>query len=490
MITHPYIKYGIALIMEENSLHNQNEISEVHILNEIKKGLNTFRLKPHYSWEGRETVEYAYTDEDGSAKEYKYLSPHIITTDIQAKNMKGAALKYIEEASHDNDGFLAKNEKIGMSEVPIVGEFASFSKTIGRGGPKATKKEQGFGLVTTLTQYKPAIARSCLIPDLEIPDLIDFICIFKRILFIATEGLFTGNVKIEETKKGKEYIPKRPQIERGNFPHAPQSEMLGSIALLGAIGELGKEANFSEMVKKVLEKLKGCSIYMVKYGEAKSFSFNQYIIELAQNSMLNSVVDSIYYSNLYNQDRRSWDNSEYQKFDLFASRFLLLFNRPSFKDFLSFRAEYPSQIEILITTYFKKIEKMDKQIIYSAKSLGRWLNAVAYKAAVEDKESKLDLKQKKSKILVEIESSIFAAKTPDALFAQTITRAGRLANSDAPAEASLFIEEALIGNLDLNTVKNMLIAFSRIRTLKNSTSSEDSTTISQEDKTCTDFSQI
>ena len=27
MISHPYIKYGIALIMEENSLHSQNDIS-------------------------------------------------------------------------------------------------------------------------------------------------------------------------------------------------------------------------------------------------------------------------------------------------------------------------------------------------------------------------------------------------------------------------------------------------------------------------------
>lgn len=490
MTTHPYITYGKALVIEENSLNNQSDIHLRHIVDEIRKGLNTFRLTPNGSYEGKETISYEYTDEDGSAKNYKFLSPHIITSDIQARNLKGSALKYIEEAQKADDSLLERSEKIGMSEVPIVGEFSSFSTKIGRGAPKSSKADQGFGLVTSLTQYKPAIANTCLIPDLELNDMVDFIRIFKRLLFIATQDLFIGKVKKEITKNSEKFIPKRPKIERGNFPNAPYSQVLGSIALLGSIGELSKEEEYSDIVANVLDKLKNRSIYIVKYGDAKSFTYSQYVIELAKSAKLSSVVDSIYYSALYNQDRRSWDNTEYQKFDMFASRFLQLFNRPAFIDFLSFRAEYPQPIELLMTTYFNKIENMDKKIINSVKCLGGWLNGVAYKAAIEDKESKLDIKQKKSKILVELESSIFAAKTPDALIAQTITRAGRLSESDAPAEASLFIEESLCGNIDLNVAKNMLIAFSRIRTLKENTPLETSSIVSQVDENNDDFSQI
>lgn len=494
MTMHPYIKYGIALVMEENSLHNQSDIHIGHIVDEIRKGLRTFRVTPNGSFEGKDSVSYIYTGEEGSAKNYRFLAPHVITTDIQARNLRGSAQRFITDSYDADDSILDRNEKIGMSEVPVVGEFSSFSSKIGRGSPKSSKADQGYGLVTSLTQFKPAISNSCLIPDLDVNDMVCFIQIFKRLLFIATEGLLVGNVKKEVTKSNVKYIPKRPRIERGNFPNAPHNQVLGSIALLGSIGELGKEKEYSEMVSNVLEKLKERAIYIIKYGDAKSYSFSQYVIELAKTAKLNAIVDSINYSVLYNQDRRSWDNTEYQKFDMFASRFLQLFNRSAFKDFLSFRAEYPHPIELLMKLYFNNIEKMDKKIIESVKCLGGWLNRVAYKAAIDDmdknKESKLDLKQRKSKVLVELESSIFAAKSPDALIAQTITRAGRLSDSDAPVEASLFIEETLCGKIDLNVAKNMLIAFSRIRTSKENTSQELSSIDMQEDKVDEDYSQI
>ena len=380
MITHPYIKYGIALVMEKNSLHNQNEICLKHIVDEIQDGLNSFRLKPCCNWEGQKTVRFTYTNEDGSARVFKFLSPHVVTTDKQAQNTKKSALNYINQSQGAGTDFLSKGEKIGMSEVPIAGEFSSFSDKIGRGSAKTTKMIQGFGLVTTLTQYKPSISNSCIIPDLDVPDMIDFIRIFKRILFVETDNLFIGDVKQE----GDKFVPKRPKIQRGNFPNAPISNSLGSIALLATIGDMGKKADYSDVVKHILDKLKDVSFYIIKYGDAKSFRFNHYIIDLAKAAKLSSVVDSIYYSCLYNQDKRSWDNTEYQKFDMFASRFLQLFNKASFKDFLSFRAEYPFQIVILLTTYFNKMEKINKSIIESVKSLGLWLNKVAFLSATEE----------------------------------------------------------------------------------------------------------
>lgn len=66
-------------------------------------------------------------------------------------------------------------------------------------------------------------------------------------------------------------------------------------------------------------------------------------------------------------------------------------------------------------------------------------------------------------MLVELESSIFASKSPDALIAHTIARAGRLSATDAPAEASLFLEKVACGALTLEQGKNLLIAFSRLK---------------------------
>lgn len=485
MITHPYIKYGIALIMEENNLHDQSDISLDNIIDEIEKGINSFRLMPKCNYVGKESISFVYTDYHGGAEEYRFLSPHIITKDIKANNLVSSAHKYVEFKNDAKISLWSSNEKLGMSEVPIVGEFSSFSGNIGRCAPKASIAIKGYGLVTTLTRYKPSISNSCLIPDLEIDDMIDFIRVFKRLLFTSTTDLFIGRV----VKKSNKFVPQRPKIVKGNFPNAPKSEILGGVALLGALGELVKDAEYSDIVEHVLDRLKETSIYVISYGDAKSFRFSHHIVELAKKSKLCSVVDSLYYTKLYNQERRTWNNTEYKKFDLFASRFLQLFNRPSFKDFLSFRTEYLAQIEILFITYFNKIENMDKEIISSAKSLGSWLNKIAYIAAINDRESNVDVKQKKSKILVELESSIYSAKTPDALVAQTITRAGRLSNLDAPAEASLFVEETLSGNIDLNIAKNMLVAFSRIMTNKNMSGQNDDFDEEKEEES-EDYSQI
>ena len=180
-----------------------------------------------------------------------------------------------------------------------------------------------------------------------------------------------------------------------------------------------------------MESLKGTEIYTIKYGSADVFTYNHHVIDLAKESKLRAIIDSLYYSKLYNQDRRKSSNSEYQKFDLFTSRFLQLFNKAAFRDFLSFRAEYPYNIEILFTTYFTKMEKINLKIVQSAKILGKWLNNVAYIAAKNEvsEESPTyweEINKTKAKVLVELESSIFSAKTGDALLAQAITRAGRL----------------------------------------------------------------
>jgi len=506
MTTHVYLKYAIALLMEEYGLRTEQEITFKEIKEELEKGLNAFSVKPIGDYCGQTKVQYGFTKEKNDAKKFIFLAPNTITSEMKASNLYNAVCKTCSEENIE----LLKTHDISQSEVPISGEFNRFTDngTIQRGKSKATVFDQCLALITSTTALKPCLQyksgagkismdNTCLIPDLGITDLQNFIKLFKRIRIQKLDSsLMVGKVKCEKGKTLK-YIPKRPNIFNGNFPNAPHSSALGSIALLGAIGEMTKEKDVSELANKVLESLKDCNFYAIKYGDASVFSFSHSIIRLAERGKLRRIVDSLYYVELYKEGRRSTSNAfEYQKFDLFASRFLQIFNRPAFKDFLAFRAEYPYEIELLLNTYFCDMEKIDKEIVISAKELGKWLNYVAYNSAEKEvgKSDWDDLIKAKTKILVELESSVFSAKSGDALIAHTITRAGRLSSSDAPAEASLFMEKAASGELPLEQAKNLLIAFSRLKSKKEEADkaySNDNQSIKNENEEMTeDYSNI
>lgn len=506
MTTHVYLKYAIALLMEEYGLQTEQEIKFKEIKEELEKGLNTFSVKPIGDYCGQTKVQYGFTKEKNDAKKYIFLAPNTIASEMKASNLYNAVCKTCSEENID----LLKAYKISQSEVPISGEFNAFSDSgnIGRGKPSATVFDQCLALITSTTALKPCLQyksgtgkismdNTCLIPDLDLSDLRNFIRLFKRIRIQKLDSsLMAGKVEYEE--KTLKYKPKRPNIFNGNFPNAPHSSALGSVALLGTIGEMTKEKDVSELAKKVLESLKDCNFYAIKYGDASVFSFNHSIIRLAEKGKLRRIVDSLYYIVLYKEGRRTTNNAfEYQKFDLFASRFLQIFNRPTFKDFLAFRAEYPYDIELLLNTYFCDMEKIDKEIVTSAKELGKWLNYVAYRSAQQEVGTSSgwdDLIKAKAKILVELESSVFSAKSGDALIAYTITRAGRLSGFDAPTEASLFMEKAASGELPLEQAKNLLIAFSRLKSKIEETdkvTSNDNQSIENENEEMTeDYSNI
>lgn len=507
MTTHVYLKYATALLMEKYGLQTEQYITFKEIKEELEKGLNAFSVKPTGDYYGQTKVQYDFTKEKNDAKKYIFLAPNTIASEMKASNLYNAVYKICSEENVD----LLKAYKISLSEVPTSGEFNNFSDSgnIGRGKPSATVFDQCLALITSTTALKPCLQyksgvgkismdNTCLIPDLNITDLQNFIKLFKRIRIQKLDNsLMVGNVKCEKGKTLK-YIPKRPNIFNGNFPNAPHSSALGSIALLGAIGEMTKEKDVSELAMKVLESLRDCNFYAIKYGDASVFSFSHLIIRLAERGKLRRIVDSLYYVKLYKEGRRTTSNAfEYQKFDLFASRFLQIFNRPAFKDFLAFRAEYPHDIELLLNTYFSDMEKIDKEIVTSAKELGKWLNYVAYRSAQKEvgtSSSWDDLIKAKAKVLVELESSVFSAKSGDALIAFTITRAGRLSGFDAPSEASLFMEKAASGELPLEQAKNLLIAFSRLKSKIEETdkvTSNDNQSIENENEEMTeDYSNI
>ncbi len=484
---HPYISYGQALVMAENDLQTTLEITSQILQDEIKIGISSFRTMPSEAFEGKEKIKFQFGEiEKGNTEKGIFLSPHIITTDMLAKNTWNGALQLIERNKKED---LSSSENATMALSPLSGEYLSFSTKggIGRGKPKSNLLEMSLSMITTLTSSKPCLQdrgdNSCIIPDLPLDKMISFIRLFKQMKqHKSAETIYYGRVKQEVKGKGANkkisYKPTRPQLFQGNFPNPPRSTTLGAIALLATIGEFTKEAEYSERAKQVLESLKASTMYLIKYGDAKTFTYNHYVIELAKQGNLRRIVDSLYFSKLYNQSRRDYKNTEYQKFDLFTSRFLQLFNHPAFKDFLAFRAEYPNEIKLLFNTYFKKMEKIDSDIVTSARHLGKWLNLVAYFAAKREvKENSSNywekIREQKAKVLVELESSTFSAKSGDAIIAQVVTRAGRLSGMDAPTEATLFMEKTSSGDLPIDQARNLLIAFSRLKNAKEENQEND-----------------
>lgn len=485
--THPYSRYGLALILQEYGLNGIENIKNEHLQVELIRGLGHFRVKPNGNYKGAEQVKFGYMSYDyiqtnkqfqgsGLSDEGIFLSPCIIASDQSARLTWNAVEGIIKKLNDKKE----IDESLTMGVSAISAKFNNGKKS--QGYPKSSLKEVVCTAITNITPYKPCLAfrvfrsgkiertNTAIIPALPLNEMIKFISFFKKMLISETEhDLMFGRVSPNKVGSGKNetviYTPWRPNIYNGNFPNAPKSSSLGSIALLGAIGEWAKKANNWEEGMAVLDSLVDVPIYMISYGNAKSFTYNHFIIDLAKDAKLNTIIDAVYYTKLFNSDSRAQNKNEYQAFDLFASRFLQLFNHPAFKDFLAFRAEYPNELKILFTTYFTKMEKINIDVVKSAKELGRWLNYVGYLAAKADTDNKTydDLNKAKAKVLVEMESSAFSAKSGHALIAQVITRGGRLSQMDAPPEAALFIEKTCSGELPLDSAKDLLMAFSRVR---------------------------
>lgn len=476
-VTHPFIKYGLAIVMRENNLSSVDEVTRGHLINEIENSKNHFRVKPASSGKAN-TVNFHFSnDQKGSPSKGVYLAPNVLGTDMSARNIFSSFDKLIGQIQK------GKPDTIDLTRgiTTVTGEYLSFgAKTTGRGKPKVPIEIAALSLITNTTEKKPCLnfrakdfENIAIIPDLELGDMIDFINLFEKMKNQSTEKLMVGKIYGENNK------PQRPKLFDGNFPNAPSSNSLGAVALLGAIGSWAKTAEDIEWSKKVLTSLENVSMYLIGSKTFQTFKYNHFVIELAKEARLNSIIDSAYYVVLYNQGKRTSKNrNEYNKFDMFLSRFLQLFSTTSFKDFFSFRAEYPYQFQLLLNKYFINMEKITPEVVKSARELGKWLNYAAYKVADRNIDANaLDrynkVRDQKAKSLIEIESSIFSARSGDALIFQAITRAGRASGLDAPAEAELFMTETSTGSISLESAKHLLIAFSRVRNKYEKTDSSD-----------------
>lgn len=497
MINHPYIKYAVA-ILGKNSY---DEVTAKDLIKCLKKLSKRIRMTCPESVDDKHTV---YTVTSGLPKDKNdCLAPYICTSE-EAKLLDevDSVIKAL------SSGKTAKQD-VKQCVFPISKDYVRFSDTGGsKTFLKVFPKDYALLMVTTLTEEKPCVAEyvgrgnvsyflkdykrgnwshTCLIPDLSVQELTNFINLFKKIQKQKCPNLKTAEV-VQIKKKAVTCLP---NIFHGNFPNTSRFKYLKVLAILGCIGEMVKESKYSHLANSVIDSFNAAPILIVsaEKGECESVQISHNIIDIAKNGNLGRLIDQLFYTKLYRyKGVRRNDYSyykehgidqklvdlEYKKYDLCLSRFLILFNRFTFNEFMTIRAEYPSIIKIVLTKYLQSMEQIGIDIINSAEALGAWLNASAFRVAIKEEapneewetlsmEKRQKVTEKKYKFLVELESSIFSASDSLSLISHTITRAGRLSESDAPDDARLFIKAAMSSKISLEVAKNLLIAFSRIR---------------------------
>lgn len=504
MVNHFYGRYGLALTMLNNKLDSPDEVTPEMLISELENGQNHFRLEPLPFNIENETVEFQYLSKailnqkperigkQGKSKKQVargvsaivsfFLAPTIITSNKGAGNAWKALFDMQKELY---GGKFWASKEATMSLMPLSGKINNGKQS--QSNSKSSLIEVASCAVTTFTPHKPAMLPklmsgetepACIIPDLDLNDLRRFIHLFQKMSSSGTKKLLMGKVKTNKKKTETVYSFQRPKICSGNFPYAPRQSALGSVGLLGAIGRWAKEANYWDDGKRVLESLKSRPIYIVEYGDAKSVSYGHWIVELAKEDFLCDIINSVERIDIISEKRRNAKElrrnerdaieKKYELFFLFVSRFFQLFEQKSFQDFLSIRAEYPQKLEKLFNTYFINAMQKDETVVHSARALGHWLNGTAYWAARKEAENrdkqddKDTIRKLKAKFLAEMESTVFAAKSHDALLAQVVTRAGRLSQSNAPNAATLFFDAVAAGKLTLEESKNLIVAYSRL----------------------------
>lgn len=512
-LLHPYSRYGLAVaLLQARTIPEELDESNVreYLAEAIETGLDNFRLTTEDNPQSAETLRfralpYLELQQDkrlvqsaGLASQGKYLAPSIVTTDGDARGTFDNATKIIEK--------LRAKEALDSSFI-FSRSFAPTTAKINNGKssqspPKGSLLEVACSVITTLTHRKPSawveMRNTVIIPDLPLKEMRDFIELFQTMMNANLDGnLYEAKLpskslskpdypKNKSSKKKEERAPKseyrRPRLFNGNYPFAPRNAAFGAAGLLAAIGRWAIHADETAWARRVLESIAGTEkhsgrpLYIISYESISQVQFAHYVVNLSLNGKLSQMIDALTRETMLYSDFESSKPSRYSSafetnyklFDLMASRFLQLFTLPTFRDFLSTRAEYPEKIQPLFQEYFMNARKIDPKIVESARLLGQWLNRTAY--LVADSEVKPDaaertkkVQKEKAKILVEFESAAMSAKTPQDMLHRISTRAGRLLQRDAPAEATRFYDATNSGEIDSEDALHLLIAYMRLR---------------------------
>ena len=482
-----YPRYGLACVLRNLQHNNLNLESEepisveqigIAIQNIFADSQSHFRLRPGADPSIAEDIPFDYlpsTDlknqsnlvqSSGLAKKGKYLAPSIIASDGTAKNTWKKVEGFRELCpTFEGIGDWQKNESLQRSYAPTVSKLNHRKANLS--DPKGSRLEAYCSAITTVTPLKPSMYTSegnvCIIPDLPLEKLLDFLEVFSRLTNVEAEKRLKSKRMNGGTEKKPNWGFRRPQIFNGNFPNAADQAIFGSLGLLASLGEWCKSAADypQENIRKVISllagdadgKKSGCPLYIVSYNKISVEKYPNHITHLAlTHTGLSSIIRGLVYRVVLRGEldaKSRYNNQSYNHFWFSAKRFLQYFSASTFRDFLAHRCEYPPELGPLFYEYFMNAKelKIPSPIVESARAYGQWINTQAYWAArttvsKEEKPSKEDWKKidkEKAKILNEMESAAMSADSAQDMLFRLSTRAGRLLGADAPPEASKFI---------------------------------------------------
>lgn len=518
-LAHPYSRYGLATALLQKQIQpdelNDEEIHEM-LAQTLETGLNHFRLETSDDPSLTEILRYRHIPAEELKKREliyksglndlgKYLAPTIITNESDKKRAQiilGTFNKSAEMIEMLRQGKpLDKKQALSRSIAPTTQKINNGKSS--QVPPEASLFESACTAIATTTPFKPAAkvfkSNITVIPDLPLDELRDFIELFENMMGSSLDGnLYEAKLKklpagqpdkklIKRKKKNEgeseakaksEY--KRPRIFNGNYPFAPRQAAFGAAGLLAAIGRWGVEANQTPWAERVLTSIAGTEerpgrpLYIVSYDDISQAQFTHHIVGLASAGELSRIIDALTFETQVLSEiegGRRFDSPAYKLFYLMASRFLQLFTRAAFRDFLTTRAEYAPAVKPLFEVYFMQATKIPKDIVESARELGQWLNRTAYFVAdseikADAPERKAKVQKEKAKILVEFESAAMSAKTPLDMLHRISTRAGRLLQQDAPAKATRYMDATASGEIEPQDALHLLVAYLRLRSEK------------------------
>lgn len=487
---HPYPRYGLAVMLVEAGQGNdwESALNDTTRLVEmagkaVEKGLNHFRLHTTANLDEDTELRYRYLSNDEletsgqKAKDGYFIAPHVVIDDRSARYLIKEARSFLDDLTEGINP---------QASTELKRSFAPFTTKLNEGSaslsnPKSTRLETVLSLVTALTPVKPAtqvdFTNQVMIPDLDLKGMIRFVQLFRDMQGSELEDPFT-------LQRSEDSNRKRPPIFDGNYPDAPRSSVFGPVGLMGAMGQWAKRAERLPEVIPVLDQMAGRPIYLVSYDGnlMRQEYIGHHAARLAQEHDLPAIIDSLYWARFYNDEDNKPDSPTRKNFFRMASRFLQLYTRPAFRDFLAFRVQYDAIFSPIITDFIMSEYQIDRDIVRSARAYGAYLNRVAFFIAKEEVEQNeeqedggtgRDLYEAKARALAQLESTALSARRPSVLFAQLNVMAGRQANYDVPSEAERFMEAVNTGEVTFDEAKDLVLAYMRLRSDKTSTEKAD-----------------
>ncbi len=518
---HPYPRYGFAaaLVQTSRQLEEINTYQDVTNLaiEMLQYCLNRFSVftnddpaseatqELHFDYVPAEKLNPGNANGQTAKKGY-YTAPYILIPDKASDTVKETKglIKKLQAVKTEID--LYKSTELKRSFAPLTAKVNNGNQSANY--PKTSLLQATFTAVATLTELKPSVylqyekgdyCNAGVIADLPLIDhrgtnlLRDFITLFGRMK--ASSGDRTMIAKLDA--KNKKY--RRPLLHQGNFPNRPVDYSLNSVSLMAAIGEWVKanpksiEDTGIDRVKEILHYLADRPLYIISYEFARQERFSHHLVDVAFSTSIPDIQKAIYLSTVFGVEKK--DDPKHKLFRTAGTHFLQFFNKASFQDLLSFRAEYPPDLLPLFEDYFKTSEfmadtKINTEIISSAKAFGQSINRAAYFAAKKEKEDDEKSNRKgrtldeyKARILTELESRVDSATSHLQLLHQICVTVARMTGRDIDSEADVFMEAVAQSDdsvITLQQAQHLITAFMRLRSVKSKPSTDSGTSPSEE----------